>query len=176
MQPTLQSGQIVVFDAFTYRYLRDPRRFDIVLFNCPCRRNHLAIKRIIAVSGDTIEIHDGRVSIVGSPLSEPYAIGRITSTLDRQTVPSGHYFVLGDNRSTFGDSRAWGWLPETRILARACGVGGRSSHGEEAPRHLGRFRNLRRLLDVRAGQVFVPRIRGLGRPKANSGPLTRALA
>jgi signal peptidase I len=37
-------------------------------------------------------------------------------------VPSGHYFMMGDNRDDSGDSRYWGFLPEKNIIGRATHV------------------------------------------------------
>ena len=66
-------------------------------------------------------MYQGVVLIDGDRLSEPYVDpdlrGDANGTWPR--VPSGHYFVLGDNRTHSCDSRMWGTVPRASLVGPA---------------------------------------------------------
>lgn len=123
-------------------------RGDIIVFRYPIHPSEHFVKRVIGVPGDRIRVVRRRVFINGQPLEEPYAVfkeslpdafrdnfpgGNSRSThitsrwyLDLQKlvedgqmiIPSGHYFVMGDNRDQSLDSRYWGFVPEENIIGR----------------------------------------------------------
>ena len=86
--------------------------------------NVVLIKRVIATSGDWVDIaEDGTVTVNGVVLDEPYveekALGDCNIKLPYQ-VPQGKCFVLGDNRTESIDSRntAVGCVAEEQIVGK----------------------------------------------------------
>lgn len=73
------------------------------------------IKRVIALSGDTLELRGGIVYLNEKPLIEPYT-AKPHSTFGESflkecqkiTVPTNSFFAMGDNRKGSGDSREIG--------------------------------------------------------------------
>jgi signal peptidase I len=79
------------------------------------------IKRVIGLPGETLEIRHGVVYIDGRRLNEPY-LSPVKDTRDfaKITVPPGHVFVMGDNRTNSNDSRfGLGPIPIGDIVGRA---------------------------------------------------------
>jgi signal peptidase I len=125
---------------------REVRRGDVVVFHHP--DPPYLVKRVVGIPGDRIRIEDGRVTVNGAVLDEPYAAfepaapnpfrdnfpakvytdPNIDPTWWRQlqgltrdgdlVVPAGKYFMLGDNRNHSKDSRFWGFVPRDAIVAR----------------------------------------------------------
>lgn len=127
MMPTILIGDHILTDKTIEPY--DLRRGDIVVFRYPENRSKNFIKRIIALSGETVEGRGRTVYVNGQPLEEPYAQylsydGSPSGEDDNRTfgpvrVPEDAYFVMGDNRNNSMDSRVWGPVPANDMLARA---------------------------------------------------------
>lgn len=82
------------------------------------------VKRIIGMPGQVIDLVDGKVTVDGKPLSEPYYTGE-TFSYDSNvsfpvTVEEGCVFVMGDNRPQSKDSRSseLGQVPEEAIMGK----------------------------------------------------------
>ena len=126
MAPTLEVGDRVLVNKLSYR-THDVNRGDLVVFERPPQASSGAdgeikdlIKRVVAVGGDTIEGRDGQVYVNGERIEEPYLVaGTPTENLDRQEIPEGYVFVMGDNRLNSEDSRVFGPIDEDTIVGRA---------------------------------------------------------
>lgn len=102
MTPTLNDAEIVVCLKSKQFHTGDIIAF---YFN-----NKVLVKRVIAKSGDWVDINeDGEVFINGNLIEEPYvdelALGDCDIDLPYQ-VPENKYFVMGDHRSVSVDSRS----------------------------------------------------------------------
>lgn len=108
MEPTLQSGDLVIVNKAEYLF-REPQRFDIIAFKQREGDNsYYNVKRIIALPGETITIKDGHIFIDDVLLSDlPFDENVLTEglALDGVTLEKGEYFVLGDNVNNSEDSR-----------------------------------------------------------------------
>ena len=118
MEPNLHDHQRLIIEKVSYHF-HAPQRGDIVVLRPPQRQNIPLIKRVIGLPGETIEIHDSHVYINGVLLEEPYLTQTTWGTLPAQLVPEGHIFVLGDNRGSSNDSRAFGAIPLDDVIGRA---------------------------------------------------------
>ncbi len=126
MTPTLEVGDRVLVNKLAYR-THDVHRGDLIVFERPPETSNGVegeikdlIKRVIAVGGDTIEGHDGQVYVNGERIEESYLeAGTPTEDLDREVIPEGMVFVMGDNRVNSEDSRVFGPIDEDTIVGRA---------------------------------------------------------
>jgi signal peptidase I len=123
-------------------------RGDIIVFHDPVDSSLHLIKRVIGLPGDHLRLHAGQVFINGHALTEPYAVYRpgppdnfrdnfprlqsadpeidshwwirMRSLIENGEliIPTGNYFVMGDNRNDSEDSRYWGFVPKEAIVGK----------------------------------------------------------
>ena len=156
MEPTLLVGDFLLVNkqatAPSGRFSPLPpssiHRGEIVVFRYPVDPSLHLVKRVIAVPGDIVHLHRGRVFVNDRELTEPYAVYRShqfdpyrdnfphlqttdpdvdarwwirmhTLVQDGQLViPPDSFFVLGDNRDNSEDSRYWGLVPRSSIVGQ----------------------------------------------------------
>jgi signal peptidase I len=122
MVPTIGIGDYVLAEKLSYRFGGAPHPGDIVVFDDPNKEHPQLIKRVIAVAGQTVDVRDDHVYVNGTALPEPYVHGEPTTPGTVTTplvVPSGHVWLMGDNRPNSGDSRYFGPQPVSAIHGRA---------------------------------------------------------
>ena len=124
MIPTIQIGNRVLAEKITYRFVRQPRYGDIVVFPDPKGEHPHLIKRVIATAGQVVDLRNGHVLVNGQELVEPYTHGLPSAPLTSDfkfpyTVPANDLWVMGDNRTNSGDSRVFGPIPVSEVQGHA---------------------------------------------------------
>lgn len=138
MIPTLEIHDRVLVNKLSYK-LHDIHRGDVVVFKRPPdfadKTINDLVKRVIGLPGDTVESPDGKVTINGRALSEPYLATGATTDFTNPAmrfpncgpppdgkpgcvVPAGSYLVMGDNRLHSEDGRYFGAIKGNLIVGR----------------------------------------------------------
>jgi signal peptidase I len=89
-------------------------------FKYPKDESKSFVQRIIGQPGDRIEMKEGRVTVNGHSLEEPYVAeaNRSQDSWGPVTIGAGQYFLMGDNRRNSSDSRSWGLVRRDAIWAK----------------------------------------------------------
>mmetsp|Transcript_24841 Transcript_24841/g.68801 ORF Transcript_24841/g.68801 Transcript_24841/m.68801 type:complete len:286 (-) Transcript_24841:1222-2079(-) len=132
MYPTFEVGDQLAVEKVTKR-IKPFYRNEVVVFKPPQAFNDFLareygaqqearealIKRIVAVSGDTVEVKRGKLYINDEMQDEPFTAEDAGYRFGPTTVPEGCVLVLGDNRNHSLDGHLWGFLPEKNVIGRA---------------------------------------------------------
>lgn len=138
---TYQRGDVVVFKPpreATGEWTRVYRGVSL-----PWAYRPYLVKRIVALPGDRVRMNRGALYVNGERVNQAWTLpywsrfcldkgsvlaNSVADAPDRMnrpetTVPPGHYFVMGDNRSPGGslDSRVFGPVAASDIAGRAVG-------------------------------------------------------
>jgi signal peptidase I len=149
MAPTIEPGdRIFVSKAafglrvpFTQTYLfhlGGPSVGDVIIFGDPRGGPIALVKRVVALEGQTVRLERGVLWIDGvRQRIEELSDGTVVEHLGAQVhaagepdfvdfgpyvVPTGHVFVMGDNRATSLDSRELGPVPEHLLRGKVVGI------------------------------------------------------
>lgn len=121
MAPTYDPGSWVLTVE------RDPSaedldRGDVAVFRYPFGSDLRAVKRVVAVPGDRVELRPDAVIVNGRSIPvEPVGDGTDAGAApvgDGDVVAPGHLFLLGDASSASIDSRSFGTLPDDELTGR----------------------------------------------------------
>jgi len=104
-----------------WRVLRDLKRGDVVHFDNPCYPDRFAVKRVIALEGDTVMLDSKRRPAWRDGSEAPEAASW-DAWKGRVRVPAGHVWVEGDNRARSKDSNYYGPISKSLINGRAVAV------------------------------------------------------
>ncbi len=132
MVPTIWTGDFLIGTKWR---LSQVDRGEVVAIRCPEAKDRLCLKRVIGVPGDRVEHRLGRLMLNGE--SADYTIAGAFATefigessrriwpdrtghsdFEAQVVPPDMLFLLNDKRSDHEDSRTWGAVPKSDVVAR----------------------------------------------------------
>lgn len=123
MEPNFYDHEYLIIDEVSYRF-HEPARGDIIVFHYPLDPSEFFIKRVVGLPGEEVEVQNGRVYVTPADggarfaLDESYLPSGFTNGNDKVKLGAGEYFVMGDNRLSSLDSRAFGPVPEANIVGK----------------------------------------------------------
>lgn len=112
MLNTIQEGDRIIASRLAYKN-DDPQRYDIILFKYPDDESQIYVKRVIGLSGETVQIVGGVVYVTKTDgktiqLADSFVTACVPyGDFGPYVVPKDSYFMLGDNRNDSKDSRYW---------------------------------------------------------------------
>ncbi len=123
MEPNFYTQDYLIIDELSYRF-RQPARYEVIVFKAPNHPRQYYIKRILALSMETIIIEDSNITVFDSSGAQVFLeedfLPEVSNTSGnlQLTLEENELFVLGDNRLASYDSRNWGPLDEKLVIGR----------------------------------------------------------
>jgi len=127
--------------------ISDPKTGQIAVFRWPPEPSYDYIKRVIGTPGDKVSYHNKVLTINGKEVKQTFVEYTMDESSGRPVakykedlngvvhdifvrpdlpavdfdvvVPTGNYFMMGDNRDDSADSRFWGFVPEGYLRGKA---------------------------------------------------------
>jgi signal peptidase I len=154
MENTLFAGDRVIVDKTAYGWRIPYTKIDVIdgarpqpgevaVFDSPADGT-LLIKRIVAVGGQVVSLHEGHLFVDGKSLApggagddEVFA-SRVAKlnladgggpAITRLVIPVGKLLAIGDHRGNSLDARYWGFIDERELYGRAVAVYFRKGDG-----------------------------------------------
>lgn len=149
MEYSLVPGDRIIVDKTAYGFriplttidlfgARAPQRGDVAVFDSP-RDGTRLVKRIVAVGGDVVTLHDGLLTINGKPLDRRVGPGTTVEQfaahealldlddgggpdIDHLEIPKGMVLALGDHRGNSLDGRYWGLISQKRLYGKVVAI------------------------------------------------------
>jgi signal peptidase I len=118
MSPEINGGDRIVTRDLDAMGRAGVRRGQMVLFNFPPGTSRRAVKRVIAVGGDTVEISERTVAVGNHVIPIGGAPNPDAGRVRIEAVPPDYVFLLGDNAPASIDSRSIGPVPSQELVAR----------------------------------------------------------
>lgn len=125
MLPTFRPYDYIIVDRFSYTFLDEPKRGDVVVFKSTKENgNRYLIKRIIGLPGEKVEIDGTKTTITnienpnGVILNELYVENEDARTKKIMNLGPDEYFMMGDNRPLSYDSRQIGAIKRDQIVGK----------------------------------------------------------
>jgi signal peptidase I len=129
MQPTFQSGDLLVVDKLAYQHA-DPKRGEIVLV---LFHGELMVKRVVGLPGEEIEVRQGVLLVNGAAVKEQHMMERGPLDIAAGRLFSGKYAVLGDNRTTWPSQTIHAVVTKDQFLGRVLSAYPTAVRGATAP-------------------------------------------
>jgi signal peptidase I len=114
MEPSIAKGQTVFVRWYGQGRAPAVPRGQVVVYQSPYDSSVLYISRAVAISGDSVEIANGKLLVNDRAVEASYGqcagAPGTAGDFPKRTVPPGTVFLLGDNWNRSFDSRMFGPL------------------------------------------------------------------